>query len=132
MLLTTGCTRAPSASRSCQRAAIALSSSVASVQANPSPMQFLMPCPNGKNDARRSVLADPAQRPGSNRSGSGYSRGSRLSAYGLNTIRLPAASRQPPSSTSATARRGSIHTGLYSRSASVMTAWVRGSAASVS
>jgi hypothetical protein len=51
VLLTTGCTRAPSASGSCQWAAIALSSSD-SVQANPSPMQFLMPGPNGKKDAR--------------------------------------------------------------------------------
>src|SRR5580658_4219594 len=56
VLLTTGCTAAPSASRRCQRAAIALSNSSDSVQANPSPIQFLMPCPNGKKDARRSVL----------------------------------------------------------------------------
>jgi hypothetical protein len=40
-LLTTGCTAAPSASRSSQWAAITLSSRVDSVQANPSPMQFL-------------------------------------------------------------------------------------------
>jgi hypothetical protein len=56
VLLTTGCTEAPSASERCQRAAMALSSSNASVQANPSPMQFLMPCPNGKKEARISVL----------------------------------------------------------------------------
>ena len=43
VLLTTGRTEAPSASRRSQRAAMALSSSIASVQANPSPMQFLMP-----------------------------------------------------------------------------------------
>ena len=54
VLLTVGWTVAPSASRSCQRAAIALSSRMASVQANPSPMQFRMPCPNGKNEVRRS------------------------------------------------------------------------------
>ena len=52
VLLTTGYTRAPSASRSWQRAAIALSSSSDSVRANPSPMQFLMPGPNGKKVAR--------------------------------------------------------------------------------
>ena len=38
------------------RAAMALSTSTVSAQANRSPMQFLMPCPNGKNDARRSGL----------------------------------------------------------------------------
>jgi hypothetical protein len=56
VLLTTGCTSAPSASRSCHRATIALSNRVDSVQANPSPMQFLMPWPNGKNAARISLL----------------------------------------------------------------------------
>ena len=55
VLLTTGWTSAPSARRSCQRAAMALSRRMASVQANPSPIQFLMPCPNGKNEARISV-----------------------------------------------------------------------------
>ena len=56
VLLTTGRTAAPSASRSCQWAAITLSNRVDSVQANPSPMQFLMPWPNGKNVARISLL----------------------------------------------------------------------------
>jgi hypothetical protein len=55
VLLITGCTAAPSASRSSQRAAIALSTSRDSVQAKPSPMQFLMPCPNGKKDDRSSL-----------------------------------------------------------------------------
>jgi hypothetical protein len=53
VLLTTGVTAAPSASLSCQRAAMALSRRMDSAQAKPSPMQFLMPCPNGKNDAQR-------------------------------------------------------------------------------
>jgi hypothetical protein len=44
------------ASRSSHRAAIALSNRVDSVQANPSPIQFLMPWPNGKNVARISLL----------------------------------------------------------------------------
>ena len=56
VLLTTGCTAVPPAIPSCHRAAIALSNWVDSVQANPSPMQFLMPWPNGKNVARISLL----------------------------------------------------------------------------
>jgi hypothetical protein len=55
VLLTTGWTSAPGARRSCQRAAMALSRRIASVQAKPSPMQFRLPCPNGKNEARSSV-----------------------------------------------------------------------------
>ena len=68
-----------------------------------------------------------AQRPGSKRSGSRWTCGSRLSAYGLNRILLLAGSRWPPSSTSAAAWRGRIHTGLYSRRVSVTTARVNGS-----
>ncbi len=54
VLLTTGCTAAPSASRSRQRAAMALSSSVASAQAKPSAITRPLPI---------SRLARPKLRP---------------------------------------------------------------------